>query len=388
MNDREKSELDEMENTISTTSIITTAFKKKSQRLHASDKHTFKESKVTKASIKSRTKSKGEVSLKDLVPVSETADTRGCTFSCPICHCSYTSVVGLSDHLKTKHKCTKKIHELEKFLSNATVHLCRICSEKLYCESAYLRRHLSKHNITVTQYRKQFNCQVGWKTKNQQLLERGKMSFNEIGNKCIFRCPQCEKTFANFGTLWLHGQKCENHPVAIRIMNVHDYAIKVVSHKCKICSRLLFCDGVLIARHVRDNHRIMTLKKYAANTGCQLDSYEPEEKKKKILSMGTKPKNQVGNLCRYKCGTCGHNNRAWRSMQIHLNSKNHWSSKGKDWFRYISKTVLHECKICKKEILNDLPILKSHVIKGHKETWFNYVRKYKLSQVESTTDNK
>ncbi len=379
----EKNELDDMENVSSTTT--SSAGIRKSQRRQRNPQHVIKASKSTRTCRKIRIQMRGETSLKELAQVSETADTGGCTFSCPMCSFFCSSAFGMSSHLKTRHKCIKTRNKCEKYLSTATVHNCRICSEKLFCESNYLSQHMLKHNITINQYRKQFDCQVSWKRKIQQVLETSKLSQNKIGNMCMYMCPQCKKTFMNFESLSWHGRKCGDHPIGVKIRNILDFVTNIVSHKCKICSMLLFCDMRMITYHISGKHRIRTVKEYASRTGCLLPTNESEDKKKDVLSKGIKPNNEVGNLCRYTCDNCGYTAKTWKAMKNHLSSKNHWSSKGKDWFRYITKTVLHDCKICRKELLNEKEFIYCHLMKAHEKNWLSYVKKYRLSQVDSTT---
>ncbi len=300
--------------------------------------------------------------------VSKTADTRGCSFSCSKCPTIRTSWFSLRQHMKRSHNETLSPADIYKHTKQATVHECKICSKKILCDSAFLIEHMRLHSISIIDYRQKYGCDVAWKTQQRELLEKGRLSENEIGNMCTYRCLQCKRIFYAFKSLACHGSNCKQGALKIFRNDIGKYILQVAGHKCKICSTMLFCDLGLIMEHMTSTHGIKTPKEYALKVGGIIVQSEKET----ALKNAKKTISNAGNFCTFACQKCGHTFKSWNATQYHLKKKNHWSASGRHWCHYITDTVVHECKICKKELLNDKYTITSHV-NIHQETFKSYV---------------
>ncbi len=322
-------------------------------------------------------------SVLDKASVSESAASGLCTFQCPECSATYTNWRCCYLHMKDKHKCTVSFNDYWCYLSNATIHVCKICSEKLICDTRLMSCHFTKkHKLSLADYRMQYSSDCNMKTNHQtnhqfkRLLESGKVSFHEIGNLCKFRCPKCKGTFSSLDWLAKHARKkCK---LSVSNQNVIKYVTKVVSHKCKLCSKLVLCDGKLLATHFLAKHRIKSLKEYANKTGSTMAAADGCKKQSfEKLTNTAKLSQQVGSMCRFSCDQCNYESKTWAATRKHMQKIHSWSS-NESWSNYISKTVMHQCRICQKKVLNDVVFLFNHFKDSHKMTLLSYVKKYKV----------
>ncbi len=183
--------------------------------------------------------------LKKNAEVSESAATGLCTFTCPDCSANHRSRVSFELHLKKHHQKEIKMSNFEclKYMTKVTVHVCKICSDKIFCEKGFLKNHFrSKHKLSLASYRKNYNCGI-YKEKLQKLLETGKMSHYKVGNFCSFKCPKCSRiinSLSNFKTHKHNSKRClQDVRANLWVECLHG---DIITHKCKICSKLLLCD--------------------------------------------------------------------------------------------------------------------------------------------------
>ncbi len=325
--------------------------------------------------------SKGEMtnsSILDSASVSDSASPGLCRFACSNCSFTFASWRYLQAHEKNKHQKTIHTSNIEAYLFKASVHYCKICSKKVLNDCQLLASHFqSVHSMSLNQYRQQYNCnsvQNIQKTQLSQRMENAKQSRSEIGNFCTFRCPRCKKIFYSMPALKYHcspnlGNNCKLE----KIVDWRTCIEKVVTHKCKICSKLLLCDNEVVRSHVK-NHGIRTIGEYVNKTGCTLQTHENDKDGRNILnSKKAKFSTQIGNFCTYTCHDCEYVSENWRKMKDHLKTFNHGSANS-SWQQYITKAVLHQCKFCKKNILNDYEFCKKHIYHHHQMS----IPEYKL----------
>ncbi len=126
-------------------------------------------------------------------------------------------------------------------------------------------------------------------------MEAAQESINAIGNLCTFRCPGYKKIFHSKSALLGHF----NRKVSKTCLELRDTVKwqtcveEVVTHKCKICSKLLLCDNTLILLHVRDNHNIKTIGEYVKKTACTLQTHENNKEFFKVTAVGFGFKDKV-----------------------------------------------------------------------------------------------
>ncbi len=205
--------------------------------------------------------------------ISESAATNLCIFTCPHCSANYSTRISFELHMKRNHQKDIKMTNIEscRFMTKATVHVCQICEEKVFCEKVYLKGHFSnKHKMPLTIYKKKYNCGT-YKEQLQKLLESGKLSLNRIGNLCTFKCPKCCRTLNSIYYLRHHKHGSDKCLPSINatywIQCLHG---KIITHKCKICSKLLLCDLEPIRNHLYRNHGLSSITQYIKETGCSM----------------------------------------------------------------------------------------------------------------------
>ncbi len=209
--------------------------------------------------------------MKKNAEVSESAATGLCTFTCPDCLANYRSRISFELHMKSSHKKHIKMSNIEscRFMTKATVHMCQICSEMVFCEKNYLKGHFSnKHKLSLTSYREKYNCGI-YKEQLTKLLESGKLSENKVGSLCSFKCPKCFSTFKGLANFRMHKH---NSKICLEDVKAHLWVDclhgTIITHKCKICSKLLLCDLEPIRNHLSHHHGITSITQYVKQTGC------------------------------------------------------------------------------------------------------------------------
>ncbi len=312
-------------------------------------------------------------------PVEKTETSGKCCFECPACHSTYKSWGGFSRHMTRDHNRQSRLSEWERFAKNVSVHICRICSKRVLCDSMFVAQHLKTiHDITIRVYVKKYISDSYW-IQHEEMLKKGRMSENIIGNHCTFKCPNCNKTFYCYYTFQSHGQKSKKHCVNSKFKDLPKHIQEIVIHKCKICSKVILCSRELIRTHVQ-GHKFKTLPEYAQRTGCLLEDNCPNRCQDTFdrVTKGAKVSKQVGNFCRYTCSTCGHVTTMWRYMRQHLKKSGHGSSVTNKWYKCISKTVLYQCLICDKKVLNGTEFVQKHVSEAHQKTLLQYLKEYNV----------
>ncbi len=328
---------------------------------------------INNKNIEGRIVSKQELtnsSILDSASVSHDTSTGLCRFACLDCSSTFSKWVTLQTHEKKVHG--KLIHprDVEAYLFKASVHICLICSKKVLSDSQFFKYHFrSVHNIKLNRYRQQYNCNSAQniqKTQFNKTIEKAKQSETEIGNFCTFKCPGCKRIFNTYSTFTQHirpiGGKCRQLEKNIQWKTC---LLEVVSHKCKICFKHLLCDNNILLNHVKLVHNIKTISEYAKKTGCSLKNYRHRTDGSHILNLKKATiSTEIGNYCTFTCHNCGYSSGNWLRLRKHLMETNHGTS-GREWHQHITKVVLHQCKICKKKVLNNKEFVKKHVYKNH-----------------------
>ncbi len=214
------------------------------------------------------------------------------------------------------------------------------------------------------------------KLKNEEIIQTGTLSVRKIGNLCKLRCPDCATLFNSVGGLRKHcnHSDCET----FQHEDLYKYLDKSVTHRCKICSKLLLCDWAIIHSHIQ-SHKIKSLEAYAETTGCIIVGNK-REKETIFYDKTNKAKSlkKIGAFCSFKCDKCDYTVRSWSGMRTHLKKLKHGCLKSKGWHNYIDEIVMHQCQICQKKILNERTFLGIHFNKTHHLTVPQYVEAYNV----------
>ncbi len=326
--------------------------------------------------------------------ISETLDAALCGYKCSDCNGNYSRWNDVISHVKIHHKKTLKNSDVKTFLSKAIVHVCKICFEKVLCDSRFLSHHMmSKHKLTVPEYKNQYDCHGQSKIKQTKLLEEGASSDMEIGNFCQFMCPHCRTIFNNFGSLKKHHKrkdvKCSH---TTRGMFWEKYATKITTHNCGVCYKPMPCDFHFILTHVRC-HNISSISEYIEKTGSVVTADQAKRFKKgnknqfennwkspkdqqawcrgessmkqmKLLNEGTSSNIEIGNLCKFMCPQCKTTYNNYASLiRRHTGKEAKCSLKigKKRWETYVTDVTTHNCGVCDKPLLCDFLYILAHI---------------------------
>ncbi len=315
--------------------------------------------------------------------VSETASNGLCQFDCLECHESFFMWRNLHNHAQKEHSTCLVKANFENYLYKAVVHVCKICSQRVLCDYTFLTAHMRwKHHLSIIEYRKNYDFSISQTAEQanlQKLLEKSEISEKIIGNLCTFRCTGCKRMYKSIQAFTKHtNSRSFTCPLKGQNLKWQTSLEKVIAHRCELCSKLILCDTRMIKSHMVGAHGIKTIGKYAKPTGSTLkppDSPDPAPfftsitQHESVLTL-----QDIGNHCTFRCSKCGHVSSQWTHMTMHLKKTGHgpWTNM---WHRYISKIVRHECKICKRKILNDCEFLAFHVRSYHRLTLSDYSAK-------------
>ncbi len=238
----------------------------KKQKLTTQQKPVLTKSDISKRNYtrnNTKTKEQNKSLALNEAPVSENICSGKCIFKCTECpNSSFSSWASLREHMKKMHKQNAKMSEHKLFASKIVDHVCKVCSAKILCDSNFLQIHLYKHKLSIAEYKKKYNCESFRNINKQKILQKGTLSKQKIDNMCTFRCSKCYKLLKSYASLQKHSyrEKCQ-----VNDSDLSNCIQNVVTHQCKICSKVLLCDRVLIERHVI--YHGMSLKEYSQNTG-------------------------------------------------------------------------------------------------------------------------
>ncbi len=89
------------------------------------------------------------------VPLIENATSGMCIFKCSLCTFQNTNWCYFARHMKRQHSKTAKAFEYEEYLSKAFVHICKVCSCKVICDTVFMANHFQQHGLSLREYRQQ-----------------------------------------------------------------------------------------------------------------------------------------------------------------------------------------------------------------------------------------
>ncbi len=194
-------------------------------------------------------------------------------------------------------------------------------------------------------------------------LENAPVS-DSVANLCKYQCKKCHDIFSSRYLTYKHFRETK-HAESNKI-NISNYVISAVAHKCQICSKKLLCDKMCIQFHLRRSHQ-MNFKKYIQNENVKYDMSRvmfsknfdiPSAK----VSENPKVVRQVTCLCKFSCIQCHYSCKRWRKMLKHINdTHDHGLISSID--KYLTYPVFHKCIVCDKLLLCDDLIVGQHVQK-------------------------
>jgi hypothetical protein len=211
---------------------------------------------------------------------------------------------------------------------------------------------------------------------HQDQLETAIVARTSVGNQCRFRCLRDSCDYQN--TSWRYLKEHLNVEGHTTSRQKRDYAVQIAGHECQACLRVIFNDKTIIKHHVVRSHQL-TLTAY-----CQKYKLAspPSLSQRKAPPSSQISQDKVGNMCQFRCpqDSCWYQNNTWRCMREHLKAKGHYipSRPTGDYASYAVKMVYHECRECRRAVLNDRFMLRVH-LKFHKLTLVEYCQTYRLT---------
>ncbi len=301
-----------------------------------------------------------------------------CKYECLAKDCkrSFRSWGSLNHHFRTNlsHGPADKI---EKHLTHAQCHKCHICGGKVLADRGFLNIHMqNKHKMSIEEYCQKYDKKQGGRYMVKQdsmkdILSKCTLSENVVGNMCSFACIGCNGVFDTWISLNSHLSITNHGPRGME--NIDKYIVKYISHKCKLCSKIILNDYINLLSHLRI-HKLNTIQGYCEKTGITL--YDKATKLQSMMDkLGeTSPFSKAfDEFCTYSCKTCGEKTKSWCLLQRHLLARKHFQTEklttkilpDEEMLTHVTKLVLHECFLCSDKLPCDMYFLKGHLRKKH-----------------------
>ncbi len=224
----------------------------------------------------------------------------------------------------------------------------------------------------------------------EKLLEQATKS-SKVENMCKFECQKCNIMYKSKPGLTSHFSKTGHGKN--NIGDIRKCVMKLVAHKCKVCSKLLMCDTKVIQTHIKV-HKIESIKEYKklknekVHRSNKISNNKKVEMEKNDNSLeNSKVSEELGNLCKYKCPTCKQVYNSAGSLRKHFLDTRHADLSRKALNSFLTKIVAHICKICSMKVLCDKMALYSHMFLHGIKSLKEYITTTKARRVEEQENN-
>ncbi len=290
-----------------------------------------------------------------------------CMFKCPKCKDVFKGWNKIKRHFTQKHRGALKLSmlEVDHLLSNVVAHTCKLCSENVLCDSAFIRRHLVKHgNMDLLQYTMAFSANA---LKN---IPKVKYSDDVIGSLCVYQCIDCGQKFECNRGIAKHKRKYFH----MKNVEIFDSIIDKIFHKCKLCNKPVLCDETTLNKHFTRNHNSTTAEYCKRN---HITHHNKRIRNENSLIESLQISKNIDNLCVFACPMCQEKHFTSHSIYRHLKQHNYKSLEPIS--SYLIKGFSYQCKNCCKLLLCDISTIHMHLRKNHSFT------KEKIDTVTSYT---
>ncbi len=201
---------------------------------------------------------------------------------------------------------------------------------------------------------------------------------NYVSNQCEFQCTKCPLVFTSRGYLYRHLRKIH---VGQGMKDFKKYLVKIVAHKCQICSKKVFCEKMSISCHVK-THGIHSLQAYCDKkeieyeNKCVREEASQMPKKKRLFRLQSwverlelaPVSDTVDNLCVFECKKCKARFQCRSHIRRHLRRSNHAIASLSHINDYLITIKGYHCIICNKKLVCDKTSIVTH-LKSHDETY-------------------
>ncbi len=211
------------------------------------------------------------ISLIKSLKISQNIDN-SCIFACDKCDKKFFSVSSIKKHIKQHN--FETFVPLSKYLIKGFSYQCEKCSLLLLCDITTIKNHMrNMHGLTKEELVKATSHvkRTEYDKLSSEFIEKTPVSLSHwskpvlpaneipiqevtdrIGNLCKFRCPFCnQKEFSSWASISSHcksAHKCGIHYSPASLLMAR-------CHACLMCPKVVLCDRVFLAMHVRTDHK-------------------------------------------------------------------------------------------------------------------------------------
>ncbi len=93
---------------------------------------------------------------------------------------------------------------------------------------------------------------------------------NKVGNLCVYKCNVCDISYRSKDSLRTHFVQT-NHSSHRKSLDLENYLVKTVFHKCQLCSKKIMCERKSLKKHFLYFHHINTVEEYTKVTKEQVE---------------------------------------------------------------------------------------------------------------------
>ncbi len=345
-----------------------------------------------------------------------------CFFSCDKCSFSTSSWHAMSTHNVTvKHGSGSRKFEA-KYVKEAMYHRCLICRQVVYCDNRLIYSHIYKsHHVKMIDYKGFFESEKGvspagteketdsssvksqiktvavekyfsrYSTESDKVPNE--LLTNEIGNYCEFVCYKCKHKSFSWENMLAHiKRKHEDKENAKYKVFERRYLSEARMHRCRLCSKALYCDTTLIKQHLIKRHQITSLdvylKQYDADANVTVDTQSDKRERTNCISNFHRKNGYfytfTESLGHLYCVECGYFASAYDIMRSHIMKTQHGLKEGEQINRStIKSAILHECQVCFEMISCHRTNLYKHVTRVHGYAGLSQYSKMLLETADS-----
>ena len=336
-----------------------------------------------------------------------------CSWTCQICGTTVTTNSSAFYKHVSEHQVPIDEYK-EKYGNTGFVyvdHLCKLCKKRVPCNGLAMCKHFKhSHNMQLEEYESRFMKDDDGTSNSESYEPTDEFWYN----KCIWKCQICGNKNRSMGSSKKHMQKAHN-------MTYDDYhaqfgteGITEFDFKCRLCSVVMSCNGVTIASHLLNNHRLTLgeyekkyLKKSSGGPGradagspdivervpgrgllqgdhflasLKGDKQEGDEERQPTDKEANKAWYQK---CQYICQLCKNTYYSISALRNHVKVKHNMERDeyiqrfGNNAGRIIED---YECKLCHRVLKCEGRSLNAHMRNCHKMGIIEYSRKYELER--------
>ncbi len=280
------------------------------------------------------------------------------------------------------------------YLVRVVLHKCKICHQRLFCDLGTIKGHVKRyHKINNFKEYKDMPYQDFTRTKGtgeqdednldmsyeiqswENALEKAPVSEN-VANLCTYKCKTCQRIFKTRRSLSRHLQTTlhtkttsTNHKnfYSCRKFYKKNYLINIIVHKCNVCYQRITCSKTILLTHLISNSQIKNLKFYVdlprkTSSKAKLKEITDNSNVKKRIQDAyyfAPVSQEIGSLCIFTCNICSISYNTRGGLWVHLRASGHGDPA--KTMKFVTKIVMHQCRICLKKVLCDTETIKRHL---------------------------